>query len=57
MAERYYPKEEDKSLWKSRLFKGGVVAAIAGAVLSSAALMAVGAIAMGGAWALMKGRK
>ncbi len=55
MAERYQPGEKE-SLWKSRLFKGGVVAAVVGAAFGVWEVAAVGVIAMGGAWALRKAK-
>ena len=42
---------EDESLWKSRLFKFGVVAAVAGLLLKIKELLTVGVVAAGAAWA------
>lgn len=56
MATERLTKEEDKSFWKSRLFRIGLIFAAVGLIFSSQAALAVGSIAMGGAWA-MKGGK
>lgn len=55
MAERISTKE-DQSIWNSRLFKFGLVLAVAGAFFGVPEAAAVGVIAAGGAWALW-GRK
>lgn len=55
-SDRQIGQQENESLLKSRVFKGGLVLAIAGLVASSAALLTIGFGAMGGAWA-MKGGK
>lgn len=56
MATERLAQEENKSLWDSRLFKIGLVFAAVGFLLGSPAALAVGSIAMGGAWT-MKGGK
>ena len=55
-AERSVAKE-DQSLWNSRLFKIGLVTAAVGAIIKAAELITVGVVAVGGAWALWKGKK
>ena len=54
-AERSVAKE-DQSLWNSRLFKIGLVTAAVGAIIKAAELITVGVVAVGGAWALWKGK-
>ena len=49
-------QKEDQSIWNSRLFKGGLMAAAVGFLIDSQALMAVGVIAAGGALAWWKGK-
>lgn len=57
MAERI-AAQEDPKLWKhSRLFKTGLIVAFGGAVLGLHEVAVVGLIAMGGAWALWRGKK
>lgn len=56
MATERLAQEEDKSLWKSRLFKMGVVFVAVGLLLGSPAVLAMGSIAMGGAWATKRGK-
>ncbi|OGK59256.1 hypothetical protein A3I56_01270 [Candidatus Roizmanbacteria bacterium RIFCSPLOWO2_02_FULL_43_10] len=51
MAQERLSASEDESLWKSRLFKFGVVAAVAGAFLKAKELITVGIVAVGAAWA------
>ena len=53
--ERVVSQEENKSMWKSRLFKIGLVTAAAGAVLKWWNVAATGVIIAGAAWALWKG--
>jgi len=55
-AERSVAKE-DQSLLNSRLFKIGLVTAAVGAIIKAAELITVGVVAVGGAWALWKGKK
>ena len=54
--ERQIGQQENESLWKSRLFKAGAVAAAVGMLINSATFLGIGAVAMGGAWT-MKGGK
>ena len=55
-AERTFAKE-DQSFLNSRLFKIGLVTAAVGAIIKAAELITVGVVAVGGAWALWKGKK
>jgi len=55
-AERSVAKE-DQSLLNSRLFKICLVTAAVGAIIKAAELITVGVVAVGGAWALWKGKK
>lgn len=49
-CERYYSEQKEKSVVKSRLFRGGTVAALVGAGLGIGFLVEVGAVAaVGGA--------
>ena len=57
MATERLSSVEDQSIWNSRLFKAGVVAAVAGAVLKAKELITVGIVAAGAAWAFWKGKK
>ena len=57
MAQERLSSQEDKSLWNSRLFKIGLVTAAVGAIIKAAELITVGVVAVGGAWALWKGKK
>ena len=54
MAERAGQGEE-KSNWKSRLFRVGIVSSIVAVVTSSALFLGIGVSAFGGSWLL--GRK
>lgn len=56
-TERYAQSTEKESVWSSRLFKFGVVLAVAGAIFGVSEAAAVGVVAAGGAWALWKGKK
>ena len=57
MAPERAVSQEKNDIWKSRLFKFGLVLAVAGAVFGVSEVAAVGVIAAGGAWALWKGEK
>jgi len=54
--DRQIGQQENESLWRSGLFKVGVVAVAVGWLINSAAFLNIGIVAMGGAWA-MKGGK
>jgi len=54
MAQERLQEEDEKSLWKSRLFKAGLAFVAAGLLVNSAAALTVGFAAMGGAWATAK---
>ena len=56
MAQERPYSQEDQSIWNSRLFKIGLVSAAVGAVIKAAELITVGVVAVGGAWALWKGK-
>ena len=51
MAQERLSSAEDQSMWTSRLFKIGVVAGVAGALLKAQELITVGIVAAGAAWA------
>ncbi len=55
MAERSNYSEKE-SVWNSKLFKFGVVFAGVGAMIGSGALITVGVVALGGAWAMWRGK-
>ncbi|MEK9147184.1 MAG: hypothetical protein AAB639_03230 [Patescibacteria group bacterium] len=57
MAPERAVSQEKNDIWKSRLFKFGLVLVVAGAVFGVSEVAAVGVIAAGGAWALWKGEK
>ena len=51
MTQERVVTSEDESLLNSRLFKFGVVAAVAGLILKIKELLTVGVVAAGAAWA------
>lgn len=56
MAQERVVSKDGQSIWNSRLFKFGLVLAVAGAVFGVSEVAAVGVIAAGGALALWKGK-
>jgi hypothetical protein len=56
MAQERLSSQEDQSIWNSRFFKGGLVAAAVGALIHARELIVVGVVAVGAAWAWWKGK-
>jgi len=57
MAQERLESQEDQSILNSRIFKGGLVAAVVGALINAKELIAVGVLAVSAAWAWWKGRR
>ena len=54
-AQHMAQEREKESLWDSRLFKVGAVAAAVGVLIGSATFLGIGVVAMGGVLAMRKG--
>lgn len=57
MAQERIASKEDDSIWKSRLFKFGVVVAIVGTIFGVTEAAAAGVLIAGIGWAAWKGKK
>jgi hypothetical protein len=56
MAQERIVTKEDESVWKSRLFKFGVVVAAVSAAVGAFKVAAAGVLIAGVAWAAWKGK-